>query len=734
MPADLDNRKKYLRQNPQIVKHEAFGCILACGEVLAFATIDRDVDKLAETPPTLLLHVLGDAALLRVLIAFKTERQADMRFVLVGTPFFAYEPVLKRLQTMASIPLAEQLLNLNGNHMPRQSELGLESLATEIETHQGQDLSSLLGLPKTVQLDKSQTASLNAALTQKVSVIQGPPGTGKSFVGALILKALFENTKGKILVLAFKNHALDQTLEDAMDMGIPEGTMVRLGSKFSERTECLKIFEQRKNFTGGKLSREQWNLQKSFYEDVDDLARTTREESKSFAKWQVSNAEILEGLEFSCGEDLEYFEAFTVPAASDGMTRVGSNGKAVGPDYLIGRWLKGMDAGIFDEMATASHGAIWKMTKDSRNLKFRQWTREAIGDRAKVVATSTGRYGKANERLATFRGARDTALVQTKRIVGCTTTAAAKNTQLLSSINPGIIIVEEAGEVLESHILVSLSKATKQLILIGDHLQLRPKVNNFALTVDKNDGFDLDRSLFERLVVEGYPLSTLVKQHRMRPEISSLVRRLMYPDLQDDVKTLNRAKIRGLASDVIFFNHNHFEDDDSKNSAPDDGRKASRQNRFEADIVLKTVKYMAQQGYSTDDLVVLTPYLGQLRLLMDRLREEVEMAMDPVLSDIDSHDLVKAGLLTPAAAKVGQKKLTMSTIGGWNARRTISSAELTNPRQLPRRRGQDRHCEFDASQPKRRCGVHAECSAPQCPPLSSARWYHHRRKCRKLHI
>jgi hypothetical protein len=40
------------------------------------------------------------------------------------------------------------------------------------------------------------------------------------------------------------------------------------------------------------------------------------------------------------------------------------------------------------------------------------------------------------------------------------------------------------------------------------------------------------------------------------------------------------------------------------------------------------------------------------------------MAMDPVLSDIDSHDLVKAGLLTPAAAKVGQKKLTMSTIGG----------------------------------------------------------------------
>jgi hypothetical protein len=100
-----------------------------------------------------------------------------------------------------------------------------------------------------------------------------------------------------------------------------------------------------------------------------------------------------------------------------------------------------------------------------------------------------------------------------------------------------------------------------------------------------------------------------------------------------------------------FSNHNHLEDNDSEHSAPDDGCKASRQNRFEADDMLKTVKYFAQQGYPTDDLVVLTPYLGQLRLLINRLKKEVEMAIDPVLSDIDSYDLVKAGILTPAAAK-----------------------------------------------------------------------------------
>jgi hypothetical protein len=668
-PPTLDQRKKYLRENPQIVKHEAFGCLIANGEVLAFATIDRDEAKLAETPPILLLRVLGDSALLKALMGFKTTRQNDMQFVLVGTPFFAYEPVLNSLQDMTCIPLAEQLLNLNGNHGPVESELGLERLAHRIESYQGKDLSSVLKLPKPVQLDKSQTSSLNAALTQKISVIQGPPGTGKSFVGALILKAFVENTKERILVLTYKNHALDQTLEDAMDIGIPADIMVRLGSKSTSRTECLKLFEQRQKHQGGKLSKDQWLLQKSYFDSVDEHASTAREAGKSFSQWRISNSEILEGLEFSSDEDMAYLEAFTVPSATDGMTRVGSNGKVVGPDYLIARWLKGHDAGIFNEIARDRHPAIWQMSRDARNLKFQQWTHTSIHDRAGVVAASTTSYHKAHERLHKFRGARDAALLQTKRIVGCTTTAAAKNAQLLSTINPGIVIVEEAGEVLESHVLVSLSKATKQLVLIGDHLQLRPKVNNFALTVDKKDGFDLDCSLFERLVTSGYPLSTLVKQHRMRPEISTYPRQLMYPDLQDDEKTLSRDHIRGLSSDMVFFNHDQLEDDDSKNDAADDGRKASRQNRFEAEIVLKTVKYLAQQGYGTDDLVVLTPYLGQLRLLMDRLKEEVDMAMDPVLSDIDSHDLVKAGLLTPAAAKSGRRKLTMSTIGWCNAGR-----------------------------------------------------------------
>jgi hypothetical protein len=43
------------------------------------------------------------------------------------------------------------------------------------------------------------------------------------------------------------------------------------------------------------------------------------------------------------------------------------------------------------------------------------------------------------------------------------------------------MLVEEAGQVLEAHILGSLVPSVEHLILIGDPLQLRPTLNNFCM-------------------------------------------------------------------------------------------------------------------------------------------------------------------------------------------------------------------------------------------------------------
>jgi hypothetical protein len=76
-------------------------------------------------------------------------------------------------------------------------------------------------------------------------------------------------------------------------------------------------------------------------------------------------------------------------------------------------------------------------------------------------------------------------------------------------------------------------------------------------------------------------------------------------------------------------------------------------------MVLRIVRYLAQNGYGTEKLVILTPYLGQLYKLQDVLKSE----NDPVLNDLDSFDLVKAGLMTAAAAKVAKASLRLATIG-----------------------------------------------------------------------
>lgn len=53
-----------------------------------------------------------------------------------------------------------------------------------------------------------------------------------------------------------------------------------------------------------------------------------------------------------------------------------------------------------------------------------------------------------------------------------------------------------------------------------------------GLQTESGKGYDLDRSLFERLVRDGFPVVTLEQQRRMRPFISRLIRSTIYPSLQ----------------------------------------------------------------------------------------------------------------------------------------------------------------------------------------------------------
>lgn len=59
----------------------------------------------------------------------------------------------------------------------------------------------------------------------------GALGTGKSFLGLFLVKTILNQTNLKILVVSFKNHGLEDFLEELLDLGVEADVMVSLGSK-----------------------------------------------------------------------------------------------------------------------------------------------------------------------------------------------------------------------------------------------------------------------------------------------------------------------------------------------------------------------------------------------------------------------------------------------------------------------------------------------------------------------
>ena len=470
-------------------------------------------------------------------------------------------------------------------------------------------------------------------------------------------KVLHDSTAQTILVVCFTNHALDQFLEDLMDIGIPTSAMVRLGGKSTDRTKPLMIREQ----GSINLDRTQWAQIDKLKQNLQKHETRLQDAFKRFRTANVSKLHLMEFLEF-LSEDLPFFDAFTVPKdGEDGMTRIGRKGKAMGPFYLLDRWIRGENnAGSLQHLQPKGAAAVWKMPLESRQAALNRWQTAILDDLVNEIRDTGRQYNLNQTELDRVFRERDSSIIKTKRIIACTTNGAAKYSSAIQAASPGVTLVEEAGEILEAHILTSLGPHTEQLIMIGDHKQLRPKCS-YELSVEQGDGFDLNRSLFERLVLKGFPHVTLTQQHRMRPEISSMIRHLTYPDLTDAASTRQRADLRGFRDNVVFINHSHSEMELKNGRELNDGGTSSKQNEFEGRMILKCVRYLAQQGYGSDRLVVITPYLGQLKLLRDQLSQE----NDPILNDLDKFDLVRAGLLTDLSSKTSKPSLRISTIDNY---------------------------------------------------------------------
>ena len=143
--------------------------------------------------------------------------------------------------------------------------------------------------------------------------------------------------------------------------------------------------------------------------------------------------------------------------------------------------------------------------------------------------------------------------------------------------------------------------------------------------------FCFDVSLFERLVKPfsnehgPLPFTGLQTQRRMHPLISELIRPTVYPDLEDADHVKSYPEVAGMKKRVFWLNHENSE----KSRDHGSGLETSHTNSFEVELAASLVSHLLRQGrYANEEIAVLTPYKGQLRLLQDRLGAMYEVSMN----------------------------------------------------------------------------------------------------------
>jgi len=126
-------------------------------------------------------------------------------------------------------------------------------------------------------------------------------------------------------------------------------------------------------------------------------------------------------------------------------------------------------------------------------------------------------------------------------------------------------------------------------------------------------------------------------------EISYIARHVTYPQLRDHPSVEGRDAVLGLAANVVFVNHTYLENqaDQEDNVSC---KMLSKVNEYEANFSVQIVQFLLLQGYEPVQVVILVPYLGQLKVISDLLNTH---DITTTLGERDAEDLLSLKLDQP---------------------------------------------------------------------------------------
>ncbi|KAL4433368.1 hypothetical protein ABPG74_017472 [Tetrahymena malaccensis] len=216
-------------------------------------------------------------------------------------------------------------------------------------------------------------------------------------------------------------------------------------------------------------------------------------------------------------------------------------------------------------------------------------------------------YQKQIDMLIQEEMLNDVKIMKQKKIVAMTLGGICKYSEYLKHLKYDILLIEEAAEVLENLSVPLLQPFLKQMILIGDHQQLKPNANSYLMEKEYN----MNISLFQRLIANNLEYACLNVQMRMAPEFSDYVR-LIYnkPNQYQDSIVVQQydRKFHGFPSNMMFFMHSYEEMNLNYTT--------TKKNEKEAVLSVDLADYIVKiKQYKPEEITILAMYLGQAVLI-----------------------------------------------------------------------------------------------------------------------
>ncbi|OJD36696.1 nf-x1 finger and helicase domain protein [Diplodia corticola] len=266
---------------------------------------------------------------------------------------------------------------------------------------------------------------------------------------------------------------------------------------------------------------------------------------------------------------------------------------------------------------TKAAGKFFRNSKGIRSDLAKLARVDQDGEREQICSGIKKKFSKWTEAQQEYSAAMERhplGILQKANIIGVTAGGMAVRRELFEKLDCKVIVFEEAGTIPEALVLTSITPSMEHCILIGDHFQLRPKVNRKELESNTNPDaakFGFDVSLLERLVHFGFPFEVLNTQYRMRPEISRLSRSTLYPMLKDAAAVQHLSAVPSLSERMFWFDHQHHELKLDK---------TARVNAFEARMIAGLTRHLtSQDGVHGDTILILTPYAAQAKALQEKI-------------------------------------------------------------------------------------------------------------------